>query len=124
MALMIQLPDSVEADLRDAARQQQVEPEELAIQILKDVLHYDSWESPPLDPSASLEEVVAMIKQAPPNPRAIRRAKGSLRELLANSPVDPDFDVEGWQREWDKVEGEMKGVRSSNPSEEKFDPLL
>lgn len=122
MALIIELPDAVEDDLREAARQQQVAPEELAIQILKDVLHYDSWESPPLDPSASLEEVVAMIKQVPPDPRAIRRAKGSLRELLENSPVDPDFDMEAWQREWAKAEEEINGARRSNFIGEEFDP--
>jgi hypothetical protein len=38
----------------------------------------------------------------------IRRATASLQELLENSPVDPNFDIAQWQREWAAIEAEIE----------------
>ena len=56
------------------------------------------------------EEVVADIKRQGPGVPNVRRATASLRELLENSPSDPDFDLEEWTREWAKIEAEMKAA--------------
>lgn len=58
----------------------------------------------------SLEEIVDEIKQTPQNPANVHPASGLLAEHLANSPEmpDPSFDVAKWNREWDRVEAEMK----------------
>ena len=55
MTLMSQLPNSVEDVLREAARRQQVAPEELAVQILDEILRYDLREPLQLNSSESLE---------------------------------------------------------------------
>ncbi len=106
MTIMIQLPNVVEKHLREAAIKQQVSPEALAAQILEEALVGEIF--------PTLEEVIAKIKALPPNPHAIRPATASLKELLENAPVDPDFDLEAWQREWAKVEKEMKAITRAN----------
>ena len=53
------------------------------------------------------EEVVAEIKRLGPS-RMVREPLTSLAEVLANSPHDPDFNLEEWTREWAKIEAEMK----------------
>jgi hypothetical protein len=55
----------------------------------------------------ALEDVVADIKRMGPS-RLTREPTASLKDLLENSPHDPDFDLEEWTREWAKVEAEMK----------------
>lgn len=54
------------------------------------------------------EEVVADIKRQGPGVPNVRRATASLRELLENSPSDPDFDLAEWQREWAAIEAEIE----------------
>lgn len=68
----------------------------------------------------TLEEVVAKIKATPPNPAMIEPAKESLLEYLLDSPpLDPSFDLEEWNREWAKVEAELKAMDPLyNPTEE------
>jgi hypothetical protein len=56
------------------------------------------------------EEVVADIKRQGPGVPNVRLATASLRELLENSPSNPDFDLEEWTREWTKIEAEMKAA--------------
>lgn len=58
----------------------------------------------------TLEEVVADIKRLGPGIPNIHEATASLAELLENAPHDPDFNLEEWQREWAKVEAEMKAA--------------
>lgn len=53
------------------------------------------------------EEVVADIKRLGPS-RMVREPLTSLAEVLANSPHDPDFNLEEWTRDWAKIEAEMK----------------
>jgi len=40
----------------------------------------------------------------------VRKATVSLKELLENSPHDPDFDLEEWTRDLARVEAEMKAA--------------
>lgn len=55
----------------------------------------------------TLEEVVAGIKRLGPS-RLVREPTTSLKNLLENSPHDPDFNLEEWTREWARIEAEMK----------------
>ena len=58
----------------------------------------------------TLEEVVADIKRRGPGVPNVRKATASLKELLKNSPHDPDFNLEEWTRDWARVEAEMKAA--------------
>lgn len=62
------------------------------------------------DVTLSLEEIIKKIKSSPQNPANVQPASGLLAKHLASSPEipDPSFDVAEWNREWDKVEAEMK----------------
>jgi hypothetical protein len=41
-----------------------------------------------------------------------------LAEALRNAPIDPEFDLDTWQKEWDAVEAEMKALtETKNQSE-------
>lgn len=115
MTIVVTLPTSVEDSLRRAARLQSIAPEHLAAQILEDAFVDEAF--------PTLEEVVAKIKALPFKPENIRPAVGSLKEVLESTPHDPDFDLETWQREWDKVEEEMRAVTRANSIAEGFDPL-
>lgn len=57
-----------------------------------------------------LEHIVAEIKAKPQNPNNIKPASGLLAKHLADLPhkYDPSFDVIAWNKEWDKIEAEMK----------------
>jgi hypothetical protein len=55
----------------------------------------------------TLEDVVADIKRLGPS-RAVRESTASLKDLLEDSPHNPDFNLEEWTRDWAKVEAEMK----------------
>jgi hypothetical protein len=112
MTITIDLPVSVEENLRDAAAFQHISPEELAAQIIGDAFQVEVFETP--------EQVVERIKRLPRDPSNIRPATASLKELLENAPVDPDFDLETWQREWAKAEEEMKAITRANSIAEGF----
>ncbi|GEM_PF-2576180 len=58
----------------------------------------------------STEAIIREIKQTIQNPKTVHSAGGMLAEHLANSPEIPDpcFNVEEWNREWDRIETEMK----------------
>ena len=114
MTLLISLPKTTERDLMEAARKQKTTPEALAAQILTEAL------AP--DPFPTLEEVVAKIKALPVKPENIRAATGSLQEHLEADPEDPEFDLEAWQRDWQKVEKEMKEISRANAIAEGFIP--
>jgi len=49
-----------------------------------------------------------------PNPAIFHPATQSLADKLADSPVDPTFDAQGWNREWAQVEAEMKAITRAN----------
>jgi hypothetical protein len=80
------------------------------ILLVKENGYHNDHREEPTDKPSSLEDLVAEIKRMPPNPANIKPASGLLGEKLAN-PVtdpDPDFDLEEWTREWDRLEAEMK----------------
>jgi hypothetical protein len=68
--------------------------------------HQATWSE--RDIHASLEEVVAKIKAMPAHPASFHPATQSLVELLSNTPHDPSFDEEAWNRDWAAIEAEMK----------------
>jgi len=75
----------------------------------------NGWQLDDDDDGPTLEEVMAKIKATPPNPAAIHHATGSLAEYLAKTNlIDPDFDVEAWNRDWARVEAEMKARDRAN----------
>ena len=115
MMITIELPVFVEENLREAASLQRVSPEKLAAQILEDAFQPKVFQT--------LEQVVEHAKRLPRDPNNIRPATASLKELLENAPVDPDFDLEKWQQEWAKVEEEMKAISRANSIAEGFTPL-
>lgn len=106
MTITIDLPVTVEESLREAATFQRMSPEELAAQILEEAFQPEVFQT--------LEQVVEHAKRLPRNPDNIRPATVSLKELLENAPVDPDFDLEKWKREWEMVEKEMKTISRVN----------
>jgi len=66
------------------------------------------------DEGPTLEEVMAKIKATPPSPTAFHPATESLLDYLLAVPDDPDFDVEAWNRDWARVEAEMKARDKAN----------
>lgn len=111
MSLTITLPDELAVKLQAQAETHRLLPETLALTILAEALDRPEDE---LDFYPTPEEVVAKIKATPPNPANIHPATASLADLLLNAPEDPDFDLETWNREWAKVEAEMKAITQAN----------
>ena len=64
------------------------------------------------EPLAGLRtQLVERIKATPPVPGSFHPATGSLAEALAASPPpDPDFDSEAWNRDWAKIEDEIRRI--------------
>jgi hypothetical protein len=109
MPIMITLPTDVEKGLQAKAEAQQVSLNELIVDIL-----IQAVETELVDDFPTLEEVVAEIKATPPNPASIHPPTASLADLLREAPTDPNFDLEAWQQEWDKIEAEMKAITRAN----------
>lgn len=107
MALTITLPYEVETELLLKAKERQVSAEEMAIELLKRILGTEQS-------SPSPEEVVAKIQSTSPDPHNIRPATGSLADALRAASSDPEFDLEAWQQEWERVESEMRDITRSN----------
>src|SRR5690242_14070089 len=101
MALTLTIPDELAEQLQQAAEEQQLSVEETVALILRNALHRNDYFPTP-------EQVVAKIKALPKNPMNPIPAQGSLMEYLRNSPTDPNFDVDAWNKEWKAVEAEMK----------------
>jgi plasmid stability protein len=107
MAVMITLPDELEARLKRRAKGLRLSLENLVLEILGRAVGADEYFPTP-------EEVVAKIQVTPPNPHGIRLAEASLAEALRNAPQDPDFDLATWNREWEEAEAEMKATTRIN----------
>lgn len=107
MALTLTIPDELAEQLQQAAEEQQLSVEEIFVQILRRALHRSAYFPTP-------EQVVAKIKALPKNPMNPIPAQGSLLDYLRNSPTDPNFDLDAWNREWKAVEAEMKAVTRGN----------
>jgi antitoxin VapB len=58
----------------------------------------------------SPEAVVREIKQTLQNPETVHSDSGLLAQHLSDSPEisDPCFNVEEWNREWDRIETKME----------------
>jgi hypothetical protein len=135
--ITITLPPSIEESLREAAQKQRTSPERLAAQIVEDAFAPDPLttaqsassvdglsffaEALSHDEFPTPEEVVARIKALPKDPRNIRPATASLKELLENAPDDPDFNLAEWEKEWALIEQEMKATTRANSKAEGFD---
>ena len=107
MSTQVILPDDVARKLQSRARARQVSLDELTAKLLRDMLDHE-------DEAPSLSQVIAEIKMSHPNPTAFHPATQSLADKLANSPVDPTFDAQAWNREWARIEAEMKAVTRAN----------
>lgn len=68
----------------------------------------------------SLEELVAEIKQMPPNPTNITPASGYLSKKLAYplTEIDPEFDLDAWTKAWDRIESATKALALAHEAEE------
>lgn len=118
MTMMIQLPNTVAATLRKAAKRRQISPDVLAAQLIEDALTAEALPAVEAtltsDVLPSLEQLVAKIQGLPRDPRNIRPATASLKELLENAPEDPEFDLDEWQRQWDMFEQELKDIERAD----------
>lgn len=110
MTITITLPDDLATKLKSRADSQHLPLADVAINILMTALEGEAE----LDDFPTPEEVVAQIKATPPNPANIHPATESLADLLLNAPEDPDFDLESWNRDWARVEAEMKAITRAN----------
>lgn len=86
-----------------------------ALVSIGDFERLDETETRPTKPlweAESLEELVSLIRQLPPNPDAFHPAKGSLADSLrkAETETEVDFDRAAWEAEWAAVEAEMKRI--------------
>ena len=108
MSIMISLPDKLAHNLQTRAEAVQLSLDELVTDLLIKLLE------PEADDYPTLEEVVARIKATPPNPANIHPPTASLAELLSQAPEDPEFDLETWTSNWDKIEAEMKARDRAN----------
>lgn len=90
------------------------------ILLLEDNHDQNGHQAEPTSGFSSLEELVAEIKQMPPNPANITPASGLLGKHLAElaQDYDPTFDTDAWLSEWDRVEAEMKKASLANEAHE------
>ena len=125
MTMMIQLPNTVAATLRKAAKRRQISPDVLAAQLIEDALTAEALPAVEAtltsDVLPSLEQLVAKIQGLPRDPRNIRPATASLKELLENAPEDPEFDLDEWQRQWDMFEEEVKDIERADRERDKLE---
>jgi predicted DNA-binding protein len=70
--------------------------------------HQEVWGEQDIHDSP--DEMIAKIKALPSNPASVHHPTQSLVELLSDTPSDPSFDEEAWNREWAAVEAEMKAM--------------
>jgi hypothetical protein len=106
MSTTITLPDDVVRKLEARATVRKMSLDDLIAKLLNDMLERD-------DASPALDQVIAEIKMTRPNPAIFHPATQSLADKLANSPVDPAF-AQGWNREWEQIEAEMKAITRAN----------
>lgn len=113
--ITINVSDRLANQLQKQASSQHLTPEQLALRILAEALE------PRRERLSTLDQIVAKIKSTPRNPLALRPAEGSLQEALLNSPEDPEFDLQAWERDWAAVEQEIKATSAANAHAEGLD---
>lgn len=109
MVMTLTFPPNIAKQLEQLSQTQQISAEELALKFISEGLADVDLES-----NVELEQLVQEVQSMPPNPDAIIPAKGDLLSALQNSPEDPEFDLEQWQRQWSAVETEIQAVTRQN----------
>ena len=110
MTVTITLPDDLAAHLRLRAAAQHRPAEDLALDLLRAALLAEP--APP-----ALEEVVAQIRAAVPNPTGLRVARSGLANALAEEG-GADFDVTAWQAAWLAAEAELAAIEHADDQAE------
>jgi plasmid stability protein len=108
--MTITLPDDLAERLRRQATQQAQSAEAIAVALLRAGLETD-------DDVLELEHVISRIREAAPNPRAVRHARAGLDTVLGEAN-DSRFDVEAWQAAWSRVEAEMAAIEAADDDRE------
>jgi hypothetical protein len=103
MQISLNLPDAILSRLQGRAENMDCTLEEAVLRILDTALEE-------AEPEGHLEEIVQKIKSLPSDPKLIRPAQGSLKEALLAIPEDLDFDPKEWERQWDRMEAEMRKI--------------
>lgn len=106
MALLIDLPATLEHKVKAEAQKQKRTLEQVVIDRLAQTFAEDDM--------PTLAEVVARIKSTPPNPAMITPPQGDLAQALRNSPTDSEFDLKTWEQEWTAAEAELKRINLLN----------
>jgi hypothetical protein len=120
MAITITLPDTLALRLQTEAQARNRPAEDFAVELLDRALAPEANEGEYVP--MTLDEIVAKIRSAPPNPAnqfdMEARMKGLeeylKKSLAAEAEDDQEFDLDAWNREWDAVENEMKAVARAN----------
>ena len=107
MPTSVVLPDPLTRRLEEKAASQNQSLDEFVLDALEQALEEE-------DEEPTLEEVVAKIRATPRDPSRFHPATESLAGILSDAPEDPTFDSEEWNREWAKVEAEMKAITRAN----------
>ncbi len=108
MPVTITLTEPLTEQLRARAKKRDLQVEDVVFNILNNALTGVSHDT--LNP----QEVVAKIKATPPNPQNIHSATSSLLEALRNAPNSLDFELKTWEKNWSKVEREIKTITRAN----------
>jgi hypothetical protein len=110
MALVIDLPPTLEHKVNAEAQKRKRTPEQIVIDRLAQTFEDDGV--------PTVAEVVARIMATPPNPAMITPPQGDLAEALRNGPTDPEFDLKTWEQEWAAAEAELKRINLLSDIEE------
>ena len=88
---------------------------------MSEVLTHESEQLLDQADSVELRNIVDQIRSLPPrSSEYIQPASASLKDALAQSKVDPDFDEAAWNRNWESIETEIKHVDSLDLQEDKL----
>lgn len=119
MEVTLTLPETMVERLERQADKLNVSLDDIAWKLLNDALVKESVATTYPDNGdknelPSLEEVVARIKAAPPNPAAIVPATKTIEEVVAyweaNPPDESDISPDEWDRMWTAFEQELKAI--------------
>ena len=84
------------------AEQRNVQPEQLAHDLLAHALDESELELP------SLDELVRQIRSTRKNENLSTLPNASLADALRSGPTDLSFNLEEWEAEWEKAEKELE----------------
>ncbi len=104
MTLQISLPEELAGELSRRAIHQKRTAQEIVIDLLNRALGLDQDEY-----LETPEEVVARIKALPKNP-SVAASSRSFGRRNDKMPQQTKFDLDEWEKEWAKVEAEMRDM--------------